>query len=73
MGGKQWAESGLTAQDYVEIQNLYAFYNLASDAGDAEGYASCFTENGVLRINAIKLRHEGRKTLLYGSQRLCVT
>jgi hypothetical protein len=22
------------AQDYVEIQNLYAFYNLSSDAGD---------------------------------------
>ncbi len=39
---------GLSAQDYCEIQNLYAHYNLASDAGDAEAYASCFTEDGVL-------------------------
>ncbi len=28
--------SGLSPQDYVEIQNLYGFYNLASDAGDAD-------------------------------------
>jgi hypothetical protein len=32
--------------DYVEILNLYAAYNLASDAGDAEWYASCFTGDG---------------------------
>lgn len=32
--------------DYVEIVNLYSAYNLASDAGDAEWYASCFTEKG---------------------------
>jgi hypothetical protein len=56
--------SGLSADDYVEIQNLYSLYNLCSDAGDAEGYASCFTEQGVLRIDAVGIRLEGRATLL---------
>ena len=32
--------------DYVEILNLHSAYNLASDAGDAQWYASCFTEDG---------------------------
>src|SRR6185369_12113988 len=56
--------SGLTAGDYVEIQNLYAYYNLCSDAGDAEGYASCFTANGVLRIDGANMRIEGHANLL---------
>ena len=30
----------IAAQDYVDIQNLYAYYNLCSDAGDADGYAA---------------------------------
>ena len=34
--------------DYVEIMNLYSAYNLASDAGDSEWYASCFTADGEL-------------------------
>ena len=42
------ANSKLSGEDYAEIQNLYAYYNLCSDAGDAEGYASCFTPDGVL-------------------------
>ena len=29
----------LSAQDNVEIQQLYARYNIAIDTGDAEGYA----------------------------------
>lgn len=33
---------------YAEIANLYAFYNLCSDGGDAEGYARCFTRDGVM-------------------------
>jgi hypothetical protein len=40
--------SGLAAQDYTEILNLYAYYNACSDIGDAEGYASCFTHDGLL-------------------------
>lgn len=55
--------SGLSAQDYCEIQNLYAYYNLCSDAGDAEGYASCFAEDGELRIDAAGVKMKGRSTL----------
>lgn len=58
------ARSGLTAQDYVEIQNLYSYYNLCSDAGDTEGYASCFTEDGVLRAPQLDLEIEGRAALI---------
>ena len=35
----QQHKAGLTADDYVEIQQLYARYNNAIDSGDAEGYA----------------------------------
>jgi hypothetical protein len=38
------------AQDYVEILNLYARYNLCSDAGDADGYADCFSSKGELDV-----------------------
>ena len=41
----------LTAQDLVEIQQLYAKYNWTLDAGDAEGYASTFTPDGVFNSN----------------------
>ncbi len=41
------AASGLTAQDYFEIQQLYARYNIAIDSGDAEGWAATFTPDGV--------------------------
>src|SRR5688572_27163477 len=34
--------------DYFEIHDLYSAYNQCSDAGDAEGYAACFTAEGVL-------------------------
>jgi len=40
-------KSGLTADDYVEIQQLYARYNNAIDSGDAEGYAATFIPDGV--------------------------
>ena len=41
----------LTADDLVEIQQLYATYNWTLDAGDAEGYASTFTPDGVFNSN----------------------
>jgi hypothetical protein len=41
----------LTAQDLVEIQQLYAKYNWALDSGDSEGYASTFTPDGVFNTN----------------------
>lgn len=37
----------LTADDYIEIQQLYARYNNAIDSGDGEGYAATFTPDGV--------------------------
>jgi hypothetical protein len=42
----------LSAQDNVEIQQLYARYNIAIDTGDAEGYAATFTPDGVFNQNA---------------------
>jgi len=41
----------LTSDDLVEIQQLYSKYNWALDAGDAEGYASTFTPDGVFNNN----------------------
>ena len=52
IGGAAWtyAQSGsggtLTAQDYVDIQQLYARYNWAIDAGDVEGYVALYTPDG---------------------------
>src|SRR5260221_391719 len=41
----------LTAQDLVDIQQLYAKYNWTLDSGDAEAYASTFTPDGVFNNN----------------------
>ena len=50
-----YAQSGaaksFTAQDFVDIQQLYAKYNWSLDAGDAEAYASTFTPDGVFNNN----------------------
>jgi hypothetical protein len=54
----------LPAQDYVAIQNLYARYNHCSDAGDGEGYAACFSEDGMLHILPIGLTVQGRTSLV---------
>src|SRR4051794_28449812 len=56
MSGATWvyAQSGgkqLSAQDFVDIQQLYTKYNWALDSGDAEGYASTFTPDGVFNNN----------------------
>lgn len=37
----------LTADDRLDIQDLYGRYNHAIDFGDAEGWAACFTADGV--------------------------
>lgn len=49
-----------SAQDCVEIQNLYAYYNLTSDSGDAEAYADCWTDARELSIKAIEFSVKGR-------------
>src|SRR5262245_54214763 len=40
------AADGLTTQDYIDIEQLYATYNHAIDSGDAEGWAATFTPDG---------------------------
>ena len=55
-GGTAWlsaqgAAKSFTAQDFVDIQQLYAKYNWSLDAGDAEAYASTFTPDGVFNNN----------------------
>src|SRR5215217_2388646 len=46
------APQTMTAQDLVDIQQLYAKYNWSLDSGDSEGYASTFTPDGVFNNNA---------------------
>ena len=53
----------LAAQDYTEIQDLYAYYTLCSDAGDAEGFVSCFSANGELCIPTLSMRVRGHGEL----------
>ena len=50
--GTGTAANGLIAQDYFEIQQLYAHYNIAIDSGDAEGWAATFTPDGVFNTFA---------------------
>jgi SnoaL-like domain len=45
----QQKKSGMTADDYMEIQQLYSRYNMAIDSGDAEGWAATFTPDGVFQ------------------------
>ena len=40
------AQGSLTPEDMAEIRNLYAQYNLALDAGEAEAWADTFVEDG---------------------------
>lgn len=45
------ATGELSAQDTIDIQQLYARYNIAIDSGDAQGWAETFTPDGI--FNAI--------------------
>ena len=38
---------GLSTQDYIDIEQLYATYNHAIDAGDAEAWAATFAPDGA--------------------------
>ena len=57
--GSAAAQQKVTAQDYTEINQLYARYNFAIDSGDAEGWADTFTPDGVFAGNT-----EGRAALV---------
>src|SRR5215467_3408266 len=43
----QQSPAKLTTQDYNDIQQLYARYNLAIDTGNGEAWAATFTPDGV--------------------------
>jgi len=47
IGYGQQRKSSLSADDYIEIQQLYTRYNMMIDSGDAEGYAATFTPDGA--------------------------
>lgn len=51
-------------EEWVAIQNLYAYYNLCSDTGNAEGFASCFTEDGVLDQESRGLVLQGHAAII---------
>ncbi|ALJ34503.1 nuclear transport factor 2 family protein [Azospirillum brasilense] len=55
--------SELSAQEAFEIGGLYSRYNLCSDLGDPDGYADCFTADGVLELMPHELRIAGRAAL----------
>ena len=63
---QQGAGASLTAQDYAEIQQLYARYNHAIDYGDAEAYAALFIPDGSFNKfkghNALMSFIKNRKT-----------
>ncbi len=50
--------------EWVAIQNLYAYYNLCSDTGHAEGFASCFTPDGILDQESRPIVLRGREEIL---------
>jgi hypothetical protein len=53
LGVSVWTEvraqspKSISAQDYTDIQQLYARYNHAIDSGDAETWAGTFTPDGT--------------------------
>lgn len=59
----------LSADDMFAIHNLYAKYNLYSDAGDPEGYADCLTEDAVLTVEPMGVRIQGRAAFLEHKRR----
>jgi hypothetical protein len=56
-------ELKVTASEHAEIINLYAYYNQTSDEGDGAGFASCFTEHGLLWNKDVGLRLLGRAAI----------
>src|SRR5713101_8317806 len=45
------AAGTMTAQDYLDIQQLYARFYQTLDSGDAEAWANTFTSDGVWNTN----------------------
>lgn len=50
--------------DYAALQNLYTRYNHCADGGDAEGWAACFTPDGVIRLVGRNIDVQGSAGLI---------
>jgi hypothetical protein len=46
----------------IVIEQLYAAYNFAADSGDGEGFAGCFTSDGVFDPGGVRI--EGSDALI---------
>jgi ketosteroid isomerase-like protein len=54
---------GLTESDRTEIQDLYGRYGLLIDAGDADGWANCFSEDGRMTVTGAPIDLAGLEQL----------
>lgn len=50
--------------DYEQIRHLSATYNRTSDFVDAEGWASCWTDDGYMKRSNVPFAIQGRAALL---------
>ena len=53
----------LTDADRTEIQELYGRYGILIDAGDADGWADCFTADGSMAVTGTPIDLAGREQL----------
>jgi SnoaL-like protein len=73
---KRGVPMGLAAMDYIEIIQLRSRYEFALDFGDFEGYADCWTPDGVFTIDGIPKGsrtegvHKGREGLIALAQEI---
>ena len=59
----------LTLADQLAIRELYAVYNLASDATESERYADCFTPDGAMLSPEVGIVVRGRAALIAHKER----
>lgn len=60
----------LTADDYIEIQQLYAKYAHTLDLDDPEGWADTFTADGVFGDPSSENASRGRESLVAFAERV---
>jgi hypothetical protein len=68
--GDRMAEPGkLSVEDRLDIQGLYALYNLASDAADVQTYVDCFTADGEMLSPEVGIEVRGAVALAAHKER----
>jgi hypothetical protein len=63
VGAAERRKKPLTAQDYAEIQQLYARYHWIADAGDGKAWATLFTSDGEYSQEGGSNKAKGREQL----------